>query len=133
MNTKGVKRPRIKRPTKDVKHPIKEIQDKQEDFLKNRCPADEIEYHASFFRLGNASYIYHQLAKETSPEQMESYYCDWLNELPPSISAEMKKRGFEECTTVLPFTRYVNERNGIGMDEWMKQRLSNADYRRYKQ
>jgi len=123
----------IKRTPKDIKHPIQEIQDKQEDFLKNRCPEDEKEDHATFFRIGNASYIYHQLARETSPEQLKTYYREWLNELPPNISAEMKKRGFEECKTVLPFTRYVNERNGIGMDEWMKKHLNKADFRRYKQ
>jgi len=123
----------MKRPTKNIKHPIQEIQDKQDDFLKNRCAPDEKEYHATLFRVGNASYIYHQMAKETSPEKLETYYREWLEELPPNIRADMKKRGFEECKSVLPFTRYVNERNGISMDEWMKKHLSKADYRRYKQ
>jgi len=44
----------------------------------------------------------------------------------------MKKQGFEACKSTLPFTRYVNERRDIGMDEWMKQHLSEEDYKTYK-
>jgi len=115
-----------------MKHPVKECQEKQAEFL-SKCPEEEREYHAALFRIGNASYIYQQLADETSPEKLELYYYDWLETLPPNIREGMKKKGFEECMTTVPFTVYVNERNGIGMDEWMKKHLSKADYRRYKQ
>ena len=33
---------------------------------------------------------------------------------------------------MVPFTRYVNERTDIGMDEWMKDHLSSEDYKNYK-
>ena len=40
----------------------------------------------------------------------------------------MKILGFEACRTMLPFTRYVNERNDIGMRDWMKEHLSSSDF-----
>lgn len=44
----------------------------------------------------------------------------------------MRRLGFEGCKTMVPFTRYVNERTDIGMDEWMKDHLSSEDYKNYK-
>jgi hypothetical protein len=44
----------------------------------------------------------------------------------------MEEKGFEYCKNVLPFTRYVNERSDIGMDDWMKEHLSEDDYKMYK-
>lgn len=43
----------------------------------------------------------------------------------------MKQQGLAICKTALPFLRYVNEREGIGMDEWMKEHLSEEDYEYY--
>ena len=34
--------------------------------------------------------------------------------------------------SILPFTRYINDRNDIGMDEWMRNHLTDADYSAYK-
>jgi len=33
----------------------------------------------------------------------------------------MRMLGFEACKTMIPFTRYVNERNDIGMRDWMQE------------
>jgi len=112
-------------------HPDEQIQKKQSDFL-NQCPLSEREDHATLFRIGNASYIYHQLAHDTSVNLLESYYDEWLDGLPPNIMKRMKEQGFEKCKSMLPFTRYVNERKNVGMDEWMKEHLSEADYKEYK-
>jgi len=113
-------------------HPDKNCQKKQRDFLL-QCPADEREYHARMFRIGNAAFIYHQIAaSSTNAVTLEIYYHDWLEGLPPAIMQSMKEQGFEACKNTLPFTRYVNERRDIGMDEWMKQRLSEEDYKTYK-
>ena len=108
-------------------HPDSQCQKKQRDFLL-QCPENEREFHAAMFRIGNASFIYHQLANNTSEKTLKAYYLEWLERLPPNIQKDMKKKGFDCCKNVLPFTRYVNERKDIGMDEWMREHLSEKDY-----
>ena len=112
-------------------HPDKQIQMNQAIFLNER-PPEEREYHATMFRIGNAVYIYNQLAFETSQKKQKMYYAEWLEGLPDNIRKSMEQRGFEGCKTSFPFTRYVNERNDIGMDEWMREHLSPEDYQWYK-
>jgi len=113
-------------------HPNQQIQKNQEEFLK-QCPENERDFHASLFRIGNASIIYHQRANEQNLPKLEIYYLEWLQGLPSNIRASMENKGFEECKTMLPFTRYVNERDDIGMDEWMRNHLSEEDYKFYKE
>jgi hypothetical protein len=60
------------------------------------------------------------------------YFDEWLCGLQENIKDIMRSKGFEGCKTILPFTRYVNERNDVGMDEWMKENLSDEDYKAYK-
>lgn len=114
-------------------HPDPSCQKKQKDFLE-QCPEEEREFHARFFRYGNAAYRYHQLANAPKNEDsLKLYYEEWLLGLPPNIAANMEKKGFKACTTMSPFTRYVNERTDMGMDEWMKDHLSADDYEYYKE
>jgi hypothetical protein len=115
-----------------MKHPNPQIQKNQDDFL-NQCPEREKGYHAMLFRIGNAAYRYYQLAHSTSNEILELYFQEWLKSLPTNIKADMEKQGIEKCKLMLPFTRYVNERKDIGMDEWMKEHLSEEDYKAYKE
>lgn len=115
-----------------MKHPDPTTQTKQEHILKN-CPPEEREFYEKFFRIGNAMYRYQQLA--TVPKNkdfLKQYYEEWLEGLPMNIARDMKEKGFEECKTMLSFTRYVNERTDIGLDEWMKEHLSEKDYISYK-
>jgi uncharacterized protein with NAD-binding domain and iron-sulfur cluster len=113
-----------------MKHPDPQIQKNQKDFF-SRCSGKDREFHALIFRLGNAAYIYHQLAFNASREFSEMCYSEWLEGLPPNISEAMKRKGFEGCKTILPLTRYVNERKDIGIDEWMKENLSENDFKEY--
>lgn len=113
-----------------MKHPVKEIQENQDEFLAN-CPAERREFHARIFRTGNAAYVYHQQAHKTDEKRLREYYAEWLEGLPPHISADMKERGFEYCKAALSFTRYVNERNDLGMRDWMKEHLSEEDFKYY--
>ena len=113
-----------------MEHPNEQQRKYQAKFLIE-CPAEWKEFHERIFRIGNAGYIYHQLAFETSEKTSEEYYDEWLEGLPDNIRESMKKRGFEENKYSLPFTRYVNERNDVGMKEWMKEHLSEADYQYY--
>ncbi|MBP1615427.1 MAG: hypothetical protein H6Q13_2875 [Bacteroidetes bacterium] len=114
-----------------MRHPSPQIQKNQDEFLEN-CPEEEREFHAALFRIGNAAYRYHQLSISLNMERLKLYFEEWLQGLPPSISEDMKRQGFERCQSMLPFTRYVNERNDIGMDEWMKEHLSEEDYSTYR-
>lgn len=99
-----------------MQHPNSRLQKKQEDFLRN-CPESEKEFHARLFRLGNAAYVYHHLASTTNNETLKVYYQEWLNGLPANIKADMEKQGLDACNNMIPFTRYVNERSDVGMDE----------------
>jgi hypothetical protein len=112
-----------------MKHPDPQLQRKQEDFLRT-CPDTEREFHARIFRVGNAAFCYHQQASSAAPndETLKIYFAEWLAGLPDNIRQTMSGRGFEECKSILSFMRYVNERNDIGMSEWMKAHLSPEDY-----
>ncbi len=44
----------------------------------------------------------------------------------------MRKDGFEACKTVLPFTRYIMEKNDVGMEEFVKENMGDEDYAEYK-
>jgi hypothetical protein len=110
-----------------MKHPDPKIQRNQDSFIEN-CPDEDKEFHKRLFRTGNAAYIYHQQAASTSNKVSEEYFHEWLDGLPDNIKNDMQMKGFEACKTMFPFTRYVNERNDIGMDEWMKNHLSDDDF-----
>lgn len=112
-----------------MNHPDPQIQQNQEEFLK-RYPEDQREFHARLFRIGNATYRYHQLAASAG-DIPESYFEEWLEGLPANIRKDMEKQGFEKCKSMLSFTRYVNECRDIGMDDWMKKHLSEEDYNVY--
>lgn len=108
-----------------MKHPNPKLQSYQEEFLE-KCSPKEREYHARLFRYGNAAYIYHQLADVAkNKDSLKLYYEEWLQGLPSYIAVDMKKKGFEQCKSLFPFTRYVNERTDIGMDEraFVRRRL----------
>jgi len=112
-------------------HPNPQIQKKQDEFFK-KCPDSEKDFHARLFRIGNVSYRYHQRATSNNEEVQRIYYEEWLEGLPEPIKENAKSKGFDNCKTMLPFTRYVNERTDLGMDEWMKQHLPEDDYIYYK-
>ena len=119
------------KPQNLMLHPDKSIQKKQRDFLL-QCPESEREYHARMFRIGNATIIYHQLAASNNDTTLEIYYREWLAGLPPALMQHMQQQGFEACKSMLPFTRFVNERKDYGLDDWLKQHLSEDDYNSYK-
>ena len=110
-----------------MKHPNQNIQINQDKFLE-QCPVEDKEFHERMFRIGNAAFIYHKQARLTN-KISEEYYLEWLEGLPYNIKRDMQLKGFEACKSMLPFTRYVNERCDIGMDEWMKNHLSEADFK----
>tara|TARA_B100000953_G_scaffold22807_1_gene18826 strand:- start:6 stop:377 length:372 start_codon:yes stop_codon:yes gene_type:complete len=112
-----------------MKHPNKKQQEAQANFLEN-LPEEEREEHARLFRFGNVSFRYHQRAEQMEPTETD--FNEWLTGLPEPIRSDMQKRGFEACKGVISFTRYVMEKNDIGMDKWMENNLSYEDYKEYK-
>lgn len=113
-----------------MKHPNPEMQKNQENFL-NQCPEKDRAFHEQLFRIGNAAYVYHQQA-QTENKVTEEYFYEWLEGLPQNVRKVMENKGFEACKSVLSFTRYVNERSDIGMDDWMKKYLSEDDFNAWK-
>jgi len=112
-----------------VKHPDEKCNIQQEAFLA-KCPENERRFHELLFTNGNISYRYHMEAKEFSPTEKD--YEEWLEGLPENIRKDMQKRGFQECKSILSFTRYVNEKNDIGMDEYIRQHMDPEDFAEYQ-
>ena len=110
-----------------MEHPVYKYRKAQAEHL-SQLPKEEREYKAREFRIGNACYIYHQQAIPIQENRLIMYYKEWLEGLPPNISRHMRMLGFEACKTMIPFTRYVNERNDIGMRDWMQEHLSLNDF-----
>lgn len=114
------------RKFKIMRHPIEEQNRQQAKFLEG-MDTKERSFHARLFRIGNASYCYYQRTKGDI-EPTHQYFEEWLTGLPENIKSDLKTKSFESCKTHIPFLRYVMERNDIGMDEWMGNHLSEADY-----
>lgn len=110
-----------------VKHPLDEINRNQQHFIDTVSEKDK-EYHSLLFSYGNSVYIYHQI--EIEPTLID--YEEWLEGLSHEIKIEMQKKGFEECKTILSFTRYVLEKNDIGMEEFVKHKMGIEKYNQYK-
>lgn len=110
-------------------HPDPDKQRQQEEQLR-KAPAAQREELAYLFRIGNASYRYHQQTERLQPDKQD--WEDWLVGLPTPMQRNMRARGFEACRSALPFQRFVEELRGEGMDAWMREHLSPEDYRRWK-
>ena len=110
-----------------MEHPNLEQRKNQKQFLQD-CPEEQREFHAQMFRVGNAAVRYHQEARQVHEPTQEDFE-DWLVGLSPNMRNDMRQKGFEQCKTFFPFTRHVMERRDIGMNEWMKNHLSEGDYK----
>lgn len=111
-----------------VKHPIEEKNRNQEEFLNNLKEESEKEYHSLIFSYGNAIYLYYNLPYEAS----EQDYKEWLGGLNDSLREYMESKGFEACKSVLSFTRYVREKNDIGLEDFAKEQMGENDYQKFK-
>ena len=60
------------------------------------------------------------------------YYSDWLESLPEPIAKDMKKQGYEFCLQTLNFKRFFHERNDRGMEEYMRENLTEEQYQFWK-
>lgn len=113
-----------------VKHPDESCNAMQAAFLE-QCPADQRRFHELFYTYANIVYRYHSGAREFAPTLQE--YQEWLEGLPENIRKDMQEKGVDDCKGVLSFTRYVNEKNDVGLEEYIKQHMDPADYAEYRQ
>lgn len=111
-----------------MEHPNIEQQERQKIFLDS-LPENDREEHARLFRFGNTAYRYHSEAKSQEPSEQD--FKEWLEGLPSNIADDMSSKGFDKCRNILSFTRYVMEKNDVGMEAWMKNNLSDEDYNHY--
>ncbi|RNI31772.1 hypothetical protein EFA69_06115 [Rufibacter immobilis] len=112
-----------------IKHPDKDCNSSQEALLAS-CPADQRRFNELLFTIGNITYRYHQAAKDFSPSLQD--YHEWLEGLPETVRKGMQEKGFERCKSVLSFTRYVNEKNDIGLEEYIRQQMDAEDLAEYQ-
>lgn len=103
-------------------HPNEEQREKQRIFLNGLSQQDR-PYHARLFRIGNTTFRYH-----TAIEPTESDYLNWLEGLREPIKSAMKEKGYQACMSTLSLKRHAMELADHGLDEYLKQHLSEDDY-----
>lgn len=111
-----------------MKHPVEECNISQEEFLAT-CPIEKRRFHELMFTVGNISYRYHHEAKDYSPNMID--YQEWLEGLHDKVRKGTEVQGFEKCKSILSFTRYVMEKNDVGMDEYIRLHMDPQDYEEY--
>lgn len=114
-----------------MKHPIEKYNIQQAETLA-ALPENQREYMARMFRIGNASYCYHNRVKDLSAynnELLAVYFQEYLDGLEhDGLRRTMERDGLEKAKTSFPFRRYVLERHDIGMNEYLQTHLSKEDY-----
>nr|WP_315419666.1 hypothetical protein [uncultured Pedobacter sp.] len=112
-----------------VKHPLQHCNIMQQEMIAKMPPGERIATEI-MFSYGNAAYRYHLVAAEFKPAIED--YRDWVSGLAPALRKPMEELGFEGCLGILSFTRYVNEKNDYGMDEYVKELMGDEDFSTYK-
>ncbi len=111
-----------------VKHPGEEYNRNQEAFLAS-CPPEERRAHELMLSYGNATYRYHNEARKFEPTEQD--WAEWLEGLAEPMRTASRGMGFDTCKTILSFTRYVMEKNDVGMDEYVRRLMGGEVYAEY--
>lgn len=93
-------------------------------------PAERREAQAQLLRIGNASMHYYADAGSFNPSETD--WVEWLEGVREPARSNFKSSGFDACKTHLAFQRYVLEKNGSGMTEFMRTHLTAEDFAFYK-
>lgn len=109
-------------------HPDPECNRYQAEFLENCSPEKRV-IHELIFKIGNATFRYHQQAKRFEPGEAD--WNEWIEGLEEPVKSAMLEKGFEGCKNILAFTRFVNEKNDVGLDAYLKENLSEEDLSAY--
>lgn len=113
-----------------VKHPLDECNEMQEEMIAKLNKQDQPK-HELMFSYGNAAYRYHYGAKSQNITEVD--YEEWLEGLEEPMRTGMRKKGFQSCLGILSFTRYVQEKNDVGLDQYIKNLMGERDYKLYRQ
>lgn len=109
-------------------HPDPKCNEYQAQFLAN-CAPGERSMHELIFKVGNATFRYHQIAKDFNPNEAD--WIEWLDGLEDPMKMAMKEKGFQECKSILSFTRYVMEKNDQGLDAYLRANVAADDLLEY--
>ena len=112
-----------------VKHP-NPAKNKAQEAMLAQFPEAEKRFQELFFSYANAVYRYHQAAAAHEPSHQD--YEEWLEGLPENVSRDMAAKGFEWCRTVLSFTRYVQEKNDVGLEAYVRGLMGDQEYQEHK-
>jgi len=55
-----------------------------------------------------------------------------LEGLSGNLKIDMEAKGFEECKSILSFTRYVRERQDIGLEAFVRDLMGENDFNEYQ-
>lgn len=111
-----------------VKHPTESCNTEQETFINSLADDEAKKFHSLLFSYGNAVGWYHQINITPTEED----YQEWLEGLPANVSAGMKEKGFDQCKTILPFSRYVREKRDIHQEDFVKDKMGLECYNEYR-
>jgi uncharacterized membrane protein YgaE (UPF0421/DUF939 family) len=107
-----------------TEHPDPVLQQRQQAAVEN-MREEQRDFLARMFRFGNLTYRYYQ---RPEAEPTEEDFKEWLEGLPPNLAAAEREQGFDECRKGFPLRRYALEKSDIGLEEFMRQHLSDDDY-----
>lgn len=111
-----------------VKHPLEECNINQENFI-NSLSEPERRSKSLMFSHGNAAYRYHHRGAELS-NKLD--FEEWIEGLEDgAFKRDMRAKGFEQCKTVMGFTRHVQERNDSGFNKFVETLMGTEDYKEY--
>jgi phage gp29-like protein len=71
---------------------------------------------------------YYDKARELSSEAL---FNSWIESLSEPIKSSLRTKGYVFSKNALPFLRFVAEMNDLGLDQFMKERLTEKDFERY--
>jgi len=112
-----------------MKHPDEKCNVYQAEFLA-ACKPEERRLHELTFMVGNATVHYHRKAAKFGLTEKD--WEEWIEGLDEPMKSHHRKEGFEVCKGVLNFTRYIMEKNDIGLDAFLETHLSKNDLADYK-
>lgn len=94
------------------------------------CPEQHRRFHQLLFSYGNVAYRYHSQAHRFTPTEQD--WADYLEGCPEGFRQVMEGKGFEQGRCTLHFTRYFNEKNEGGKEQYLRRHMAPKDYHEYK-
>ena len=115
-----------------VSHPWPE-QKKNQELMLTQFEGKEKRSHELFFSYGNAAFIYHRQGLDNvNEEYFEMYLESLIKRGDTKLASHFKEIGFLNSVTSVPFTRFVQELNDVGLEKFIIDRMGIDDYKEYK-